>query len=280
MNKAIFTIAFVITLIIGAAYFLVKSNPELTNSPWLKPIANIFSLVEEQVVPDNYNAVFCIFDPSGSGRSTYGVPRISVEFINQVIAEIAEKGHGDLWLSFIDRSALNNKILHFTIPPQTNNSLAPERKPGQLKGEYDKLLAEYRADSILNASQLSSDTKRYVELKEKFLKDCHEMIAAEYAPKKSVEDYSDVVGSLNAALRSLATVPFDSVHFRSILLISDGIHDLPRGDVGQQLGEIPEDIRIVTINYGGSKHSVVAGLSVEMENLDRGLKNIVRVYNH
>ena len=104
------------------------------------------------------------------------------------------------------------------------------------------------------------------------------MINNGYAPKKADEDYSDVIGSLNAAARSLATIDSDSVHFRSILLISDGVQDIPAGDTKQKLNEIPHDIVLVTVNHGGSLNSVVAGKSIEVDNLDRGLEKIIRVY--
>jgi len=278
MNRTIFIIAFVIAAILGGSYLVIKFNPQLQSKPWIKPITDVYGLVEEPVIPESCNAVFCIFDPSGSGKSTYSVPIISVDFIQQMISSIADKGHGELWLTFVDRSALNNKVLHFTIPVKMKAFEPPVRKAGQLKGEYDRELAEFRADSAKNASKMTAELQSYNEAKEKFLKECSEMINKGYAPKNSYEDYSDVIGSLNAAVRSLATLDSDSTHFRSILLISDGVQDVPAGDTKQQLNEIPADIKLVTVNHGGSLNSVVAGKSTEVDNLDRGLEKVIRVY--
>lgn len=278
MSTGIFKIAIVIVTILGGCYLLLKFNPQLQLKPWIKPIYEIYGLVEEPVVPEIYNAVFCIFDPSGSGKSTYSVPIISVYFIKQLIAVIAEKGHGEIWLTFIDRSALNNKVLHFTIPEKMKAFEPPVRKAGQLKGEYDRNLEEFRADSTKNASKMVAELQNYNEAKDKFLMECSEMIDKGYAPKKTYEDYSDIIGSLNAAVRSLETVDSDSIHFRSILLISDGVQDVPACDTKQHLKKIPDDVMMVTVNFGGSLNSVIAGKSVEVDNLDRGLEKIIRDY--
>lgn len=278
MNRTIFIIAIVIAGILGGSYLVIRFNPQLQSKPWIKPIAELFGLVEEPVIPETYNAVFCIFDPSGSGKSTYSVPIIDVDFIKQMIASIADKGHGELWITFVDRSALNNKVLHFIVPEKMKAFEPLVRKAGQLKGEYDRELAEFRADSAKNASKMTTELQSYNEAKEKFLKECSEMINKGYALKKAYEDYSDVIGSLNAAMRSLATLDFDSTHFRSILLISDGVQDVPAGDTKQQLNEIPGDIKLVTVNHGGSLNSVVEGKSTEVDNLDRGLEKVIQVY--
>lgn len=278
MNKTIFLIAIVIAVALGGSYFIIKSNPKFQSNPWIKPIAEVYGLVNEEAVPENYNAVFCIFDPSGSGRSTYSVPIITIDFIKQMISAIENKGHGELWLSFIDRSALNNKVLHFTIPRTIKSFGPPVRETFQLKGEYDKKLADFRTDSAKIITEMTTRLQNYNEAKVKFLNECNEMIASGYAPKNPNEDYSDVIGSLNAAIRSLGTLDSDSTNFLSILLISDGVHDTPADDVIQELKEIPEYIMLVTVNYGGSLKSVVAGSSVEVDNLDRGLEKVIRVY--
>ena len=278
MNRNIFIIAIIIAVLLGGSYLVIKYNPQLQSEPLIKSIAKVFHLIEEPLIPKSYNAVFCIFDPSGSGKSTYSVPIITVDFIQQMISSIAEKGQGELWLTFVDRSALNNKVLHFSIPEKMKTFEPPVRKVGQLKGEYDRELAEFRADSAKNASKITAELQNYNEAKEKFLKECSEMITKGYAPKKAYEDYSDVIGSLNAAFRSLATLDSDSINFRSILLISDGVQDIPDGDTNQLLNEIPGDVIVVIVNHGGSLKSVVAGASIEVDNLDRGLEKVIRVY--
>lgn len=275
MNKTIFIIAIVFAALIGGGYLLINSNPQF------KSMAEKYRIIDASAptpVPGSYNAVFCIFDPSGSGKSTYSVPIISVDFVQQLISSIAEKGYGELWLTYVDRSALNNKVLHFVIPEKMKSFEPPVRKSGELKGEFDKRLAAFRSDSIKNVALIEKDSNNYGKSKALFLKECGEMIAKGYATKKRYEDYSDVIGSLNAAIRSLMTVDADSLHFRSILLLSDGVQDIPEDNPKQQLKEIPEDVLLVTVNHSGSENSVVAGRSLEVDNLDRGIEKIIRVY--
>lgn len=275
MNKTIFIIAIVIAILIGAGYFLINSNPEL------KAKAIKFGIIDAPATipaPANYNAVFFIFDPSGSGKTTYSVPYISVEFIQQLIASITDNGWGELWLTFVDRSASNNKVLHLEIPEKSKSAELPVRQSGELKGEFDRRLAKFKDGLLKTASQNDEFLKDYAKAKSTFLQDCREMINKGYAPKSRWEDYSDVIGSLNAACRSFSTIVNDSTHFRSIMLVSDGVQDIPDEDVHQMLNEIPEDILLITVNHSGSQNNVVAGRSLEIDNLDRGIEKIIRVF--
>jgi len=154
----------------------------------------------------------------------------------------------------------------------------PVRQPGELKGEFDARLVAFKADSIHNASKMHEQIEVYNKSKALFLQACDQMIAEAYTQRKRSEDYSDVIGSINTAIRSLSTVAADSTHFRSILLISDGAQDIPKSQAVQPMKEIPADIRLVTVNNSGSLNSVVTGISIEVDNLDRGLEKLLRVY--
>lgn len=277
MNKTIFIIAIVFAALIGGGYLLINKNPQI------KSLAEKYGVIDApdlNPLPASYNAVFCIFDPSGSGKSTYSVPIISVEFIQQLISSIADKGYGELWLTYVDRSAMNNKVLHFIIPEKMKSFEPPVRKTGELKGEFDRRLAVFRADSIKINKLINEEMNNYSKSKALFLKECNEMIIKGYTPKKSYEDYSDVVGSLNAASRSLRTVVNDTLHFSSILLISDGVQDIPSDDLKQQLKEMPKDVILVLVNHSGSANSIIAEKAIEVDNLDRGIEKTMRVYNH
>jgi len=275
MNKTIFIIAIVFASLLGGSYLLINSNPQL------KSMAEKYKIIDAPApipIPASYNAVFCIFDPSGSGKSDFSTPTISVNFINQLIFLISEKGYGEIWLTYIDRSALNNKVLHFSIPEEVKSHETPIRKSGELKGEFDKRLAAFRNDSIRFNEQYQAVAKNYSKSKSSFLSECSKMILEGYAPKKNNEDYSDIIGSLNASIRSLSTVQYDSTHFRSIALISDGVQDIPIGDQMQQLKVLPEDVILVSINHSGSFNSVVPANAIEVDNLDRCLEKVIRIY--
>lgn len=274
MNKTIFIIAISLTALFGGGYLLINSNPLLKGKA-----ERIGILQSPQVpIPKSYNAVFCIFDPSGSGKSTYSVPEITSEYIQTIIARIAKSGSGDFWLTYIDANGNNNKVLHFEIPENTSTLVRPVRNTGERKGDFDKRLNKFREDSIKNGIKKVHEAEEYEVSKSNFLLQCQNMILLAYQPKKLGQDFSDVVGSLNAAIRSLSTISSDSTHFRSILLISDGVQDTPALNPPPALNQIPKDIRIVTVNHSGSTDNVLEGRTIEVDNLDRGLEKIITIY--
>ncbi len=276
MNKRIFFIAIVLSTIIGSGYFYSTRNAHF--KLFLQEIRLLPAPKIEK--PENYNAVFVIFDPSGSGRSTYSVPRITVDFINNLIGSIAEKGKGDLWLTYISRNAYNNDVLHFEITKKIKPVKAPVRIVGERLGDFKRRLKEYKADSARRIAEIRQYKNTFNTRKRAFLRNCASMIKNAYLPKKPGQDYSDIIGSLNAGLRVFSTVPYDSTHFRAILLISDGVQDVPKGDPHKTLKQIPSDIRCVEVNHSGSGKDILAGRALEMSNLDqRVINEIVRSYN-
>jgi len=275
MNKTIFIIAISIASIVGISYFFVTNNPKF------KTFVEELGIIDspKTIIPASYNAVFVIFDPSGSGRTTYSVPRITVKFINALIDSIEDNGSGDIWLTFISRNAYNNDVLHLQIPKKTKNLAEPSRKPGERLGDFKRRLQQYAVDSLRNTTKIHEAVQHFAEAKNKFLQACQIMINAGYAPKKPGQDYSDIIGSMNAGLRAFSTVAHDSTHFRSILLISDGVQDVPRNDFHQTLGVIPEDVLCVEVNHTGSRKDILAGKALEIDNLDeRAINEVVRAY--
>ncbi len=275
MNKTIFIIAITLVSIVGLGYFLTSTNPGFKT--FVEKIGIIAT--PKVVIPESYNAVFVIFDPSGSGRSTYSVPRISVKFINALIDSIEDNGSGDIWLTFISRNAYNNDVLHLQIPKILRALLTPMRRAGETLGEFKNRLKKFKIDSAHNATEIRQELDAFKNQKNSFLQVCESMIHTGYAPKKPGQDYSDIIGSLNTALRAFSTVPHDSTHFRSILLISDGVQDVPKSDPHQSLNQIPKDIRLIEVNHGGSAKDILAGKALEIDNLDeRAIKESLSVY--
>ncbi len=274
MNKTIFIIAISLASIVGLGYFLASTNPKFKTF-----IENIGIIPAPKVViPDTYNAVFVIFDPSGSGRSTYSVPRITANFIDQLIDSIQEKGSGDLWISFISRSAYNNDVLHFEIPKKLEALKAPTRQSFERLGDFKNQLKKFKVKSLQNTAKVKATTKNFAKKRKIFLKSCQGMIDKAYGPKKPGQDYSDIIGSVNSALRVFSTITPDSTHFRSVLLISDGIQDIPKTDPHETLSPIPHDILFVEVNHSGSRQDLFAGRALEISDLNRSIEKTVRVY--
>jgi len=275
MNKLILSIAIIVGIIFGGGYLLINSNPEI-KAQAVK--IGIIAAPPAIPVPPSYNATFIIPDPSGSGTTQFSVPKISISFINSVIDSISKHGSGDIWLTLIDKDGNNNKVLHLEIPEVPGPTQKPVRLSGERKGEFDKRLVQFEAESKNGLQKLTASRNAFETKRKQFIADCEVMIDVGYAVKKRNEDFSDCIGSLNAALRSLETAPHDSTHFRSILFISDGVQDLQPGTVPKTLNPIPKDVRIVTVNHSGSQNNVVQGHTIEVDNLDRGLEKVLQYY--
>ena len=68
MNKIILIIAIAVAIIIGGGYYLIQSNPKV------KAQAEKLGIIDAPprvAVPPVHNSVFMIFDPSGSGNSSF-----------------------------------------------------------------------------------------------------------------------------------------------------------------------------------------------------------------
>lgn len=272
-TKTIITTIAIGVLIIGSVYFY------FTNDAFRGKVNETLAIEATQPPPvvSSYNAVFVVFDPSGSGIYSYSVPRITTSFINSLIDRMLQ-GYGELWLTYIVKDAFKNKVLHFSIPKPPQAPARPVRFAGEAKYKFNMRMEQFNLDSLNYAKELFVYHESLNKMKQGFFAECQTMIDAGYARKKPGEDYSDVIGSLNAAIRSLATVHVDSIHFRSILLISDGEQDLPPGSEPKTLNPIPDDVRITMVNHSGSKNSAVAGRAAEVDNLDRALEMVIQAY--
>jgi len=264
----------VVAVLIGGGYFY------FTNDSFKGKVDEVLSngTVQVQPPPPSYNAVFIIFDPSGSGFHSYSVPRITTDFVTSLIDRISEVGYGEIWLTFVAKDAFKVKVLHFSIPEPPKRPTMPVRLAGEAKYKFNERAANYNLDSLNYAKELFIYHESLNKRKQALISDCQAMIDAGYSKKKPGEDWSDVIGSINAATRSLATVLADSIHYRSILMIGDGEQDLPPGLEPKSLNSIPDDVKIVMVNHSGSQKNVLSGRAVEVDNLDRALHLTVQSY--
>jgi len=268
--KALITILVVLLLAAGAYFFFTNDTVHNTITKALINEPEIHSPVTSS------NAVFVIFDPSGSGTTTFNVPRITIEFISNLIDNIMAKGNGEIWLTYIDDYSYNNDVLHFEILGAPSKPFEPHRYAGEAMYKFNDRQAQYEKDTAEYAKVEMEFHASFQISKATFLEHCKRMIDEKYKPKRPGTDWSDIVGALNSAVRSLKTVQQDSAHFRGVLLISDGVQDLPKGTTSQRLSDIPKDIKVVQVNQSGSNHNIVAGRAIEVDNLDRGLLQAVQ----
>lgn len=258
---------------LAGGYFFINSDTDI------KAQAEKFGIIKKptplSVLP-SHNSLFLVFDPSGSGLSTYSVPRISTEFINSAINAIIKQGAGEIWVSSVDMDGNNNEVLYLKISKAPEMPEYPVRGQGESTIRFNKRIEKFKTDSLNAVKEIEQYNMTFNQSKDKFLAECEKLIKAEYKPKPKTIDYSDCIGALNTAIRSLNTVSNDSTHFRSIMFISDGVQDLPKGVSSKKLNVIPDDISIVTVNHSGSKNNVIANRCIESDNLDRALETIIR----
>ena len=248
-----------------------------TNEAFRKPVDGMMQSVlhksESASAQQVHQACFIIFDPSGSGKSSYSVPQLDTTYVNRVIERIRQKGSGEVWLSMIDADAHNNRVLYMPVPEKQVAPSEPTRTAGESMKQFNDRYKDYEATLKTYQQTSPADEQRCRAAIHKFLEECQEMIAAGYAPKSKNADFSDITGSLNVAIRTFSTVTPEAGNSRSVLLISDAVQSMPAGAKAEPLGDIPGDIRIVLVNAGGSRNNVIQGKPgvAEVEDLDRAL---------
>lgn len=275
MHKTLLILAGTLGLLIGGGAWLLDSNPAVKS---FAIDVGLLSPPPPKPLPKSSNAVFLIGDPSGSGKSRYSVPHITIDYVVQVIDAVQRAGSGEVWLTFIDMNASNNLVLHLSMPEESSPPAVPVRHAGERKAVFDKRMAAYRTDSLQWEKIHEQRSGRFEEERAEFLADCQALIDQAYGPKKRGTDYSDVIGSLNAGHRSLETIPNDSTHFRSVILASDGEQTYHSQTPRLELPEFDDDISVIVVNHSGSRNSVLDGRSIDVDNLDRALMYAVRSY--
>ena len=267
LQKSIAAMATVITL--GGSYYYA------TNSTVRDKTQTFLGVKEKEGSKPIYNGCFVIFDPSGSTSSTYSVPKIDTTYVKLLVEKIRENGYGEVWVTFIDKDAFNNPIVYFNVTEQPAKLELPVRNPGESRIAFNKRKDVYaKGMKSYEATSLKYQAKFQAELA-KFLTDCNSIIQKEYGVRPRNEDWSDIIGSVNAATRTFSTVSPDSVHFRSVLLVSDGVQSQPVSAKSKPLDAIPSDIKVVTVNNGGSPLSIMSGRATEVENLERALNLVI-----
>jgi hypothetical protein len=225
-----------------------------------------------------HNSVFAIFDPSGSGRNTYSVPRIDTAYVKKLIKRIRDNGSGDLWVSYIDKDALNNNVLHISVARAPVKPQKPERTAGEPRIKFNERTAEYEKAIDGYQRQIEHSNQAFEGKVNQFAKEVQRMIKKAYAPKKSGDDYSDVIGSINTGNRALSSIDTADTNFRTLLLISDGVQDLKPGSKPTELKAIPSDIQMITVNHSGSDKNVVARRTINLATLDQALSKSIQTF--
>lgn len=224
---------------------------------------------KHEIQPVRRTAVVDIIDGSGSGSSTYSVPHLSTENIAERIDGIRKAGEGDYWVTFIDMDARNNKVLHFSVAPLPEKPVFSEIG-GEINKERDERFDKYKKAINTYSKDSLEVIREFQQSKKAFLDSCAVFLEYGYRKKTKGTDFSDIIGSLNAAFRSLATIENNGNTRKFIVLISDGVQETPHLKSQPVLENTPSDIKIIQVSHSGSgNQNILKGKSTEIDNLDR-----------
>jgi hypothetical protein len=274
MSHKIWIIGLAILLTLSSGYVYFK-KPEV-----LKSISNLVIEApqpEIKMIKAKTAAIYLIADGTGSTYQEYAIPQIDTVFISNILDITYERGGGYLWLSYISRNSRKNQVLYFNVPTPLLKIIEPERNSGETFYEYDKKQKIYSADT----SNFTEDSLRYINnylsAKEAFLKLCCKLLNRIYIKNSPDNQWSDIIGSLNAAFYTMRTIQSSSVN-KYLVCFSDLQEDMPNVKKIPKLQDIQNDVKILVVNpIPGSSHMVTKKVTV-IENPERVLEYISQNY--
>jgi hypothetical protein len=223
----------------------------------------------EGVTSMRYN-VYLILDGSGSGQNNYAVPKIDIASCEQLIDSISYNGGGCLFINHVDKDGNNNKATVIHVPSIPPKPILRERIEGEFSYQYDKVIEQFKIDSsaykdvFLKSNQVLSTTKS------KYLPEIENTIREAYRAKSRGEDYSDIIGVLNAANKSLQATQDGK---KVILAFSDLEQSLPQNTKGKSLKLLSNEIQLIRVN-GSDSGEKVCKVTHEADNFEVALQSI------
>ena len=216
-----------------------------------KLTTTIDQLVSEtdSVVKTEPTNVYVIIDGSGSGSQKYAIPKLSLESIKDLAEHIFYNGGGHLYLNSVDKNADNNAIVHCKIPAYPLKPTLREKFVGEQVYQYQKLQKAYLKELSIFEKDSVKATSELTQLIENQQNGWREYLDRAYSPRSASEDFSDIIGILNASFRSLK--PYSKSF---VLAISDLEHDVPNAE--KKLTEKPSTVSLIRVNASDSGNKV------------------------
>lgn len=269
MSNRIWIIGLIVIIILAAGYVYLE-KPELAKS--------ITSLIIEEPKPEikkivTKTDVALIADPTGSTYQNYAIPQIDTNFISNLADIIYQTGGGCVWLSYIDNDSKNNSVLYFPVSSPLYKDRKPERNSGETYYEYDRRIKKYATDTKYFTEDSLKNFYNYLLQKEKFLKSCDDLLSRLYVKNSPANQWSDVIGSLNAAFYTLETIRDSSVN-KYLVCFSDLQQDTPHLNPSPVLHNIPGDIKFLAVNPVPGSSKMVTQNVIEIDNPERVLEYI------
>jgi len=195
---------------------------------------------DETKTINRYN-ICLVLDGTDRLTNENGVPQISSNEVVRLAKILANKGVGNLYLSYVDANCDNNKVAIFDW--HKKRPIEPCVKPGYMKmSEYKEIKETYRKDSLSYSSSL-------VDVIGMFSRDCERICHIAYSDEVAKQkNGSDVNGAINQAIRLLRANEQQS-DYSYIILVSDGCDN-----VGKELTFFPQSTQLLLINSNVTKH--------------------------
>lgn len=197
-------------------------------------------LGDETKTTNRYN-ICLVLDGTDRLTNENGVPQISSSEVVELAKTLANKGVGNLYLSYVDANCDNNKVAIFDW--YKKRPIEPGVKPGYMKmSEYKELSKTYKTDSLSYSSSL-------VDAIGTLSRDCERICNIAYSDEVAKQkNGSDVNGAINQAIRLLRANEQQS-DYSYIILVSDGCDN-----VGKELAFFPQSTQLLLINSNVAKH--------------------------
>lgn len=215
---------------------------------------------DEPQTINRYN-ICLVLDGTDRLANENGVPQISSSEVVELAKMLANKGVGNLYLSYVDANCDNNKVAIFDWHKKRPIEL--EAKPGYMKmSEYKKIEEKYQSDTLSYSSSL-------VDAIGMFSRDCERTCNIAYSDEVAKQKKgSDVNGAINQAIRLLRANEQQS-DFSFIILVSDGCDN-----VGKELAFFPQSTQLLLVNSNVAKHQYEEIVEREFVTLSQALNYI------
>jgi hypothetical protein len=266
-TKAIVIGIISLLILVAGGYYYSTVNAEFKEKSTAFIGKHILGETAEIVEPKIEKEIYAIADGTGSRYLNYAIPELDTLFIKNVLNAMYNQDGGKFWLSYIDRDSKNNQVLYIRIEP-VKKTLKPVRKDGETSFSFSNRLKEweqkipgYRQDSARHLNQ-------FIAERDKFINQALVMLKKVYTKGTSDNEWTDVVGSLNAAVSTVSRSASDTSE-SYIVCFSDMEQDAPYLSPKSVLNGIPSNIQVLAVNPVQGSSRMIADNILEIEHSDR-----------
>ena len=190
--------------------------------------------------------VYVLADGTGSTNTTYAIPKVTKEWLSEMLTTMYQQTGGKLFLSHIDKDSRNNQVLYLAVPKQISIDQEPIRESGEVSFDFQKRLTKWR-ESVAKAQKDSTATAKEFQLrKQEFLTAADEFLNTKVYIKSPDNNWTDVIGILNASFITLENDNTSKAK-KYVVGFSDFVQDAPHLK-SMKLDSIPVSVQLMAVN--------------------------------